>query len=262
MSRAEKQLRRKRRKERRGRDNRRGFFDLDFHSPRRSGITFSYDITTEPLPLPEEPDSFLDQSTADLRANLHNDVFENPKSVIPQLEPLLARHPDSRILMNWLSAAYSRVGRDDDANQILKRNYFAHPNYLFARLNYAQMLMREDRIDDAAEVMEYKWDLKALYPHRDVFHLTEFLAFGNVAVEYFTRSGDPESAENIYEVMKDMAPDHEVTLMAEDLLGRFTLLRGLERVIKLFGGGKRKSALSPRKAARILAINEFESRKT
>jgi hypothetical protein len=44
-----------------------------------------------------------------------------------------------------------------------------------------------------------------------VFHVSEFTAMASVAIEYAIQTGDRESAKQILNVMKQIAPDHETT---------------------------------------------------
>jgi tetratricopeptide (TPR) repeat protein len=226
--RAEQQRRRKRRKERRGRrqsqfpSNR--IFILD--QPRGPVALLSYSISYDALDKPVLPDpAASDEALAQTRDSLHAQMYHDPQSAIPRLAALLQQYPDSPLLMNWLAACHSRLGQFAEVSRLARRNFDLHPDYLFARVNYAQTLLEEGKVKEAGDVMGNKWDLKALYPHRDVFHISEYVAFSAVGVEFLMRTGKPEAANIIFDVMEQVAPDHEATLQLKRIMQGSALLR-------------------------------------
>jgi hypothetical protein len=213
MSRAEQQRRRKHRKECRGRERRENTAPtarLPADGPRIIQL-YEYTITDEPIILPEEVDPELDTALKDIRIGLHDEVGNDPKSAIPKLVELLNRFPRSRVLMNWLTMAYQRVGEKEEVKRLVKLSYELHPEYLFSRTNYASLLLHEGKAEEAADVMEHKWDLKAMYPYRDVFHESEFISFCQVAFRYFVVTGETEQARSLYNLLQQWGPDYPLT---------------------------------------------------
>jgi tetratricopeptide (TPR) repeat protein len=239
MSRAESQLRRKRRKERKQRVSRSRFHGLPREFEHELSETLSprtvqlhtYTITEETLEdeHDESGDSdarkFLDESCEDLFHQVHDD----PAAAIPELEKLLERYPESGTLMNWLATAYSQTRQKEKAEQISERNYQLHPDYLFARINRAVFLISHGKFDEAAKMMDNKWDLKQLYPSRDVFHITEFLGLSHVAVMYFSHIDEFETALSIAETMEKVSPGHPTTGAACAMLARTSLAKVLQK---------------------------------
>jgi hypothetical protein len=43
-------------------------------------------------------------------------------------------------------------------------------------------------------IFDNKFDLKLLYPHRTTFHVSEYLAFASIMVEYYMRIGEHDAA--------------------------------------------------------------------
>ncbi|MGD0462374.1 MAG: hypothetical protein ABSB74_07780 [Tepidisphaeraceae bacterium] len=213
MSRADKQLRRKRRKERkysRASWSDRTISHLDVDVPPAFRF-LEYDITSEPVCLPDESDPQLDAVMEDRREKLFDWTHNHPHRAIPELENLLERFPNSKLLMNWLTAAYQQVDEDEKAERLVKICHERYPDYLFAKVNLAALHLRRGEIAQAEAVMQNKWDLKLMYPDRDVFHVSEFVAMARVAVDYYMLKGNFEAAEPIYEAMTEIAPDHEIT---------------------------------------------------
>ncbi len=212
MSRAEKLRRRKRRKERNGHRPRHPFTATGSIPPivHLTSYRISFDALNDELqPQANEPE--LDAALGDSRYELHRQVSECPAEAIPRLRELLVRFPESPRLMNWLAAASARINDGDEFERLARRNWELHPDYLFARCNYAQMLLRLGKIEEAAAVMNHQWDLKLMYPHRDIFHISEFLSFNAVAVEYFVRTGNFEPAQVLFDAIMEVAPNNEVT---------------------------------------------------
>jgi tetratricopeptide (TPR) repeat protein len=224
MSRADQQLRRKRRQERRNRHRPvNAYWNQDeFEAPPVK--VYRYEVTPEPME-PDGDDPANAPEMDDFREQIHAEMYENPAEAIPKLEAMLRRLPDSQLLMNWLAAAYARSGEDAKSAELSLRNYQLHPDYLFARVNHAENLMRQGKLEKAAAVMDNMWDLKQLYPHRTVFHTTEFLAMSHVAIEYFMRTGNLDAAESLYEAMREIAPDHDITRDAGSVIKGSMLLR-------------------------------------
>ena len=75
------------------------------------------------------------------------------------------------------------------------------------------------------EIFDNKFDLKLMYPRRDVFHISEFVAFAAVVIEYFARAGEWEPANSLYDALKQVAPDHPATKHAKAVLMRTVLSR-------------------------------------
>ena len=73
------------------------------------------------------------------RLEIHELVRNDPPAAIQRLEPLLEKFPSTPMLLNWLAAAYSNLGRSDKADELIRLNYERNPDYLFARANYAEI---------------------------------------------------------------------------------------------------------------------------
>jgi len=211
MSRAEQEKRRKRRKERKAVRNRTRLDWFDDELPPDVAIVSDCLITPEPVILPEEREDAFHGTPLELREQLHIDLISSPAAAISKMEPLLEQFPNSRMLLNWLQTAYATTGQMEKSDALIRRSYESHPTYLFARMNYCRLLMREDKLDEVKRLMEGKWDLKSMYPHRNVFHVSEFVAFASMAVEFYIRTRQMEAAISTYETLNKIAPDHPAT---------------------------------------------------
>jgi len=236
MSRAQNQLRRKHRKQRNLRRqtwSNRSISDLDRDVPPPPLLDLEYEITDEPLELPGEQEPELQTAIADRRQELFDRLHSEPASVIPDLQSLLLQFPNSRILMNWLSGAYQKSGHPEKSDELAKRCHDAHPDYLFSRTNLAAVHLGTGEIAKAEEIMHDAWDLKLMYPNRDVFHISEFVAMAFVAINYYVRTGKRQAAEVVLEALTEIAPDHEATKVALNLMAESVISRAMDRLLHL-----------------------------
>ncbi len=135
----------------------------------------------------------------------------NPQQAIEPLEKLKQEYPDIPRIYNYLMAAYMLTGNLERADALTIENYQKHPDYLFAKMNYAEYCLRHDNLDEIYKIFDNKFDLKLLYPHRNDFHISEVISFYGILGIFFIRTGKRESAENLYKMLKRLDPDHSAT---------------------------------------------------
>ena len=120
-------------------------------------------------------------------------------------------YPNLPILYNYLSSAYLNIGDREQAEAVVLENYKRHPNYLFAKTNYAQICLDKEDLEQIPIIFNNKFDLKRLYPRRSKFHISEFIAFAGVVSIYLARIGEVEGAEIYYRMLRKMARRHPAT---------------------------------------------------
>lgn len=199
----------------------------------------TYEITEEPMPT----DPAVEAAIADQREELYDLALDNPTAAIPKLQKLLAQFPDSPLLLNWLSVAYLGANQREQYEQAVRLNYERNPNYLFARLNLAHIEMEAGRTERVPEIFDHQFDLKLLYPERDVFHLSEFINFCALMAEYYARTGDFDAADTMVGMLEQTAPDHRMTAQIKQVVGNAALLHTMDKVIVRF-----KNPRKPRKS--------------
>ena len=230
MGHSDKRQRRQRRHEKKRRDQRRqpaaGEEELKRLAEQRGLKLLSYDVIFEPMDHLEEANRSADHLLGEAeKEELFRQVHDEPHAAIARLEELLSSHPGVPFLHNWLAAAYGRAGDADASDRVSKLNFERNPDYLFARLNYAQVLLHRGDLAGFERVMDDKFDLKLMYPHRDVFHVSEFTSFSALVIQYFLRKGNFRAAEILLESMERIAPDAEQTAMARGAVRASALRR-------------------------------------
>lgn len=187
-----------------------------------------YEITSEPIQdgrykrLPSQVKDAIDR--------LHHEAQRHPHRAIPELVDLVKKYPRLPMLYNYLSVAYSRAGQREKAEETVRENYRRNPDYLFARLNYAELCRTQGDYKQIAEIFEHKFDLKLLYPNRKRFHISEVANFMGLIGIYFCETGEREGAEKYYEILKKIAPSYPVTKMLRRKLNPSFLGRLLSRM--------------------------------
>jgi len=164
-----------------------------------------YTITTDP--------DFMDDQNAltpQLKWKLekfHNLALQGKKSNIPKLLEAIEQYPDNPQLKNYLSVLYTNIGNKQKAFETNHWIVAEHPDYLFGKLNLANEHYLKGEYEKMPEILGESMEIKALYPHRDTFHLIEVVSFFKCAVLYYIAIGNIEQAELRYDVMKEIAPD-------------------------------------------------------
>jgi len=173
----------------------------------------AYDITDEPL---ENRD--IKKLPAQVQARI-DDLYElaqrDPTQAIPELERLIATYPHVPTFYNYLSIAYLAAGDLEKTEACVRDTYRRHPQYLFAKVNYANLCLQQGEIDKIPGIFDHACDLKQLYPHRTRFHISEFTNFVGVMCRYFCAIGERETATLYYRMLKQVAPRHPMTKHAK-----------------------------------------------
>ena len=173
----------------------------------------AYDITDEPLEnhhikrLPSQVQARIDE--------LYELAQHDPTHVIPELERLIATYPHVPTFFNYLSIAYLAAGDQEQATALVREAYRHHPQYLFARVNYANLCLQQRESGKIPGIFAHTFDLKQLYPHRTRFHVSEFTGFAWVMCRYFCAIGERETAALYYQMLKHVAPRHPMTKQAK-----------------------------------------------
>tara|TARA_R110002050_G_C8919619_1_gene511336 strand:+ start:307 stop:1905 length:1599 start_codon:yes stop_codon:yes gene_type:complete len=186
-----------------------------------------YTITTDP--------NFLNKQnhiTPELSKKIglfHKLALEGKRSSIQKFKEAIAKYPDNPQLKNYLSVLYLQLGETEKMFEVNRSIVEEHPDYLFGKLNLANEYYSKKEYQKMLEILGPKLEIKALYPHRDVFHLNEVISFHKCAVLYLCAIGDVEQAEIRYEIMEALDPDSNETEMALKELYYAQIKAGSER---------------------------------
>jgi tetratricopeptide (TPR) repeat protein len=196
---------------------------------RRSILHLEYEITDEPLHDPVH--EALPEAVKEAIERLYDLSKDNPKQAIEELLELREQYPQVPKFDNFLSIAYSRDGQVEKAYEVVEISYRRHPEYLFARLNYAEFCLNNNQLDNIPEIFEHTFDLSLLFPERTKFHVSEFGGFAGIMGMYFYKKGETEKAKRYYQMLKRIVPEHGLTKQLGRLLAAPAVLEALQRVL-------------------------------
>jgi tetratricopeptide (TPR) repeat protein len=168
-----------------------------------------YEITTEPIH--DRRYQRLPRHVKEAIERLHDIAQRRPRQAIPELRALIKQHPHVPQLYNYLSVAYARAWQRQEAEAVVQENYQRNPEYVFARLNYAEVCLAQKDYAQIANIFAHTFDLHALYPQRKRFHLSEAANFMGIAGLYFLAIGNRELAEHYDTLLQQIAPDFPLT---------------------------------------------------
>jgi hypothetical protein len=172
---------------------------------RRNG----YEIVFEPLYSSRYAE--YHEQLGDRVTELHIQANQDPEKAIPVLEDLAFQYPHFPILQNYLMVAYTLAGRKEEADALTEQMFLHFPDYLLARAAYARMFLAKGDLQRVAEVLENKFDLKQLYPERDVFHYSEVIQYTALVAEYLIARGETDRAQPYVTLVEDVDPAHPHT---------------------------------------------------
>jgi Flp pilus assembly protein TadD len=109
--------------------------------------------------------------------------------------------PDNPSLLNNLGKAYELQGRDDEALELAYEIHQRFPDYLFGRVNLAMMMILEDKLDEAEEL------LKPLFKRRQM-HFSEYGAFIAAQIELALARRNRKAARSWFEMWEQVDPDN------------------------------------------------------
>ena len=188
----------------------------------------TYTISYEPM---EDNSENLPKPVKDRLQILHDMLRSNPRQAIKELLVLKVNYPDVPRLYNFLSAAYGIIGNHKATEELIIENYQKNPDYLFAKINYAQICLENGDAEKVSDIFDGKFDLKMLYPNRNCFHVTEYAGFTGVMCAYFAAIGKQDTAQLLYKSLLEVAPDSEMTRFALSFMYP-SLLNKLRKMIK------------------------------
>jgi hypothetical protein len=103
--------------------------------PQLTTIHLNYQITYDPLPYKSIKQ--LPVQVREQMEELYKLIQKQPQQTVQPLLDLITQYPNVPVFYNYLNVAYEMTGQPEKAYAVLKEVYHKHPDYLFARTNYA-----------------------------------------------------------------------------------------------------------------------------
>ncbi len=164
-------------------------------------ITDDADYMKNLNPMPVELEVQLD--------NLYKLAIKGKKAGIKRISNLINKYPNEPTLKNFLSVLYNKMGDSAKSNEVNKMLFEKHPDYLFGRLNLASEYYYADKHEKMPELLGENFNLKELYPEREMFHLDEVIGMFKMAIMYYSAKGDFDAARLRLDFIKEEASEEE-----------------------------------------------------
>ena len=176
--------------------------------------------------MPESLKERLPGKKLEYYLHLLEKVQFQPKVVYKEIKTFSAEHPDVPEVINLLTFAHIKNRRIGEAEYLIEKTFQDYPNYLFARINYADQCVRQKKLDKVSEIFP-SFDLKELYPEKEIFHASEFRGFLIMMAHYYRAQKMKEKALPYFDTLKKMDPYHPGVLYLEKKLVKRSLFHRL-----------------------------------
>jgi len=188
-----------------------------------------YDIVYDPM-----DDEYSDLVPPEIEKEISVDLYllagDNPRKAIARLNELRIQYPEHPRIYNYLAKAYSYIRDSEKIIEVVEENYRRNPDYLFAKINYAQICLQRGDVEKIPIILDEKFDLKMLYPERNEFHVTEAVSFFGMLGIYFLKIDDMDQSKRMLMILEDIDPDAE---MSKELKKRITVAKRLSTFKRL-----------------------------
>ena len=151
-------------------------------------------------------------------------VQKRKNSAIKELNGLIKKYPFVPQFKNYLSALYDAQGNHFMAQEVTRRIVALHPEYLYGKLNIANIAISNNEFEKVPEILGNLMELKALYPERDEFHCGEVLGFYQTAIKYFIGIKDGKQAQMRLDVLEKLNREFDLGVNVSDLSRRIMFL--------------------------------------
>ncbi len=146
---------------------------------------------------------------------------------------------NNKELDNLLTYLHLQNKQIEKAENLILSSFQKYPDYLFAKINYADQCLRKNKIDQIPLIFP-SFNLKDLFPKRSSFHVSEFRGFMMIASLYHLKIKQPTQARYYYENARLADPLHPSVIFLErkfykkNILIKFLHNIGLQKLKDLF----------------------------
>lgn len=203
----------------------------------------SYEISDEPII--DRDFRRLPRSIQDELENIYQQLNrltfgKDTHLAISRLEELVEQYPHIPNISNYLAAAYF-VTHSNKFEVCVQENYRKHPDYLFARIHYAEQCLKNNEAEKINEIFKEGLDLKLLYPQRNRFHVSEYIGFSTLMCRYYVMIAEQQAAELILQSLEKIAPGHPAIRKARRIVRGTFLTRIINKFRRLILGNRGKN---------------------
>lgn len=145
-------------------------------------------------------------------------ALKGKKSGLEKIQKQIKNYPHQPAFKNYLSIWYSYAGHREKSFDVNEWLVEQHPDYLFGKLNLAIQHFKNEQYERIPEILGDAMEITALYPERDIFHISEVAGFVKVSVKYYAAIGNMDKAEAEFKYLSEIARDEDTTEEVENYL--------------------------------------------
>lgn len=172
----------------------------------------SLTITEDPIPGPDL--DAIPRADYERVLTISRDMYTCPQKHVDELDRLVEKYPHIPMLRNHLAVATEAEGRRDRAAEIIAETVARFPTYVFAFCSHVINLLSRGNVMEARGLVETGsrgplFTLSSFDPMRDVFHISEAVAYAAMVGRYLLATGKPDAAKVQLDLLKRIAPKGE-----------------------------------------------------
>ena len=160
---------------------------------------------------------YFSKEEAKLFAELVQNVQIYPKTFYQETLLWKEKHPNNPLVDNLLAFIYLQNKEKEKAEKLIEESYKKYPDYLFAKINYADQCLRYKKLDLIPFIFP-SFDLSALFPEKSKFHVSEFRGYMTLMSRYHLLLKDKKTARLYYQYAYQADPSHPSLIFLEKQL--------------------------------------------
>ena len=141
----------------------------------------------------------------------------SPKGCLEKVLSLKKQVPASPEVDNLLTYLYIQHRKLAEAEKLIEAGYKNYPDYFFAKINYADQLLRKKQYPKVAEIFPSD-ELKDSSSQRTQYHVTEYRSFMVLMSRYYLALGKRYKAIEFYQNAHLADPAHTTIMALEKAL--------------------------------------------
>jgi tetratricopeptide (TPR) repeat protein len=166
---------------------------------------------------PSQISSTLNRQDQNTYFSLFESNQTSAKLCLEKAEALKKKYPNIPEIDNLLTYLLTQNKRIDEAEKLIEEGYKKYPEYFFAKINYADQLLRKKKHHKIQDVFP-SFNLQDLYPTKNKMHYSEYRSFNVLLSHYFLACKNREKAIQFYRKAYYVDPAHPTIIGIEKKL--------------------------------------------
>ncbi|NDD58217.1 MAG: hypothetical protein EBZ47_03055 [Chlamydiae bacterium] len=138
----------------------------------------------------------------------------NPKGMLEKVLDLKNRCLHSPEIDNLLCYLYIQNKNLAAAEKLIEQNFFDYPDYFFAKINFADQMLRKKKFSRIKEIFPFD-ELKNNFKERTHYHVSEYRSFMVLMSRYHSALRNTEKAYFFYQKALKADPAHHTVVSLE-----------------------------------------------